>query len=114
MTPYQPWMLNFLEMIQHNAAVLLWFTRRISQQYQAQSDHTIVSIVAFSLAISQLAEQSFILLHLLGNVKVILSLNNQFLRHRPNHHQSIHPAAHKCHAECIHSKRAYSKDILYV
>ena len=66
MSSYQPWMQGYLSMVQHNAAVILWLTRRISQQYHAQSDQIIGSIVCFSLSIAQLAEQSFVLLHLLG------------------------------------------------
>ena len=68
MTSYQPWLINYLDMLHNNAAVMLWFTNRITQQYQSQSDHLVVTLTCFALALAQLSTQVFELLHLIGEL----------------------------------------------
>lgn len=68
MTTYQPWMTSLIDMVRHNSAVMVWFSNRISQQYHSQSDHLVVTLTCFALALSQLAAQVFDLLHLIGEV----------------------------------------------
>ena len=66
MTTYQPWTLSYIDLLQHNAAVMVWFTNRISQQFHAQSEHLVVTLTCFVLALAQLSEQAFEVLHLIG------------------------------------------------
>ena len=66
MKTYQPWTINLLSMMQHNAGSLLWLTQRLSYQYHSQSDYTCVTAVTLCFALAQLLDQAGQLLHLLG------------------------------------------------
>ena len=72
MSSYQPWVINHLDMLHHNAAVMLWFTNRITQQYHARSEHLVVTLTCFALALAQLSSQVFELLHLIGKSIIML------------------------------------------
>ena len=66
MNTYQPWTVNLISLIQHNAACIVWLTQRLSHQYHSQSNFSCVTAVVICLALAQLLDQTCQLLHLIG------------------------------------------------
>ena len=68
MSTYQPWLSKYLEIVQHNTAVMNYLAKDIALKYHAHSPEIGPSLVCLLMSELQLLDQTTHLISLLGEL----------------------------------------------